>query len=239
MSTDANLIETIARALYATDSVKQAAELAGMSRTTFRRHRDANAAAIDALLAQYVAPAETAEAVADDESDKLTDDEIEAIKGVTLTEVPAPDVIPMILEPAAGKPADCDYQPVEGDPAIRVCVTHDPEFGLYGDELCAAEHVDAAVESFADHQPAAPAPKPAAPAKSGSPAAKKRLVAAKLLALAGELAENWDDNMLGENAVDVTADEARTFLSAWMNYLPGSEWDARLGERSGAGRRSK
>jgi hypothetical protein len=30
----------------------------------------------------------------------------------------------------------CEYVPVEGDPAIRVCVTHDPEFGLYGDELC-------------------------------------------------------------------------------------------------------
>jgi hypothetical protein len=30
----------------------------------------------------------------------------------------------------------CRYEPVEGDPAIRICVTHDPEFGLYGDELC-------------------------------------------------------------------------------------------------------
>jgi hypothetical protein len=31
----------------------------------------------------------------------------------------------------------CDYQPVEGDPAVRVCVTHDPDLGLYGDEQCA------------------------------------------------------------------------------------------------------
>lgn len=31
----------------------------------------------------------------------------------------------------------CDYQPAEGDPAIRVCVTHDPDLGLYGDEECA------------------------------------------------------------------------------------------------------
>jgi hypothetical protein len=30
----------------------------------------------------------------------------------------------------------CKYEPVEGDPAIRICVTHDPEFGLFGDELC-------------------------------------------------------------------------------------------------------
>lgn len=30
----------------------------------------------------------------------------------------------------------CRYEPVEGAPAIRICVTHDPEFGLYGDELC-------------------------------------------------------------------------------------------------------
>ena len=30
----------------------------------------------------------------------------------------------------------CRYEPVEGDPAIRICVTHDPELGLYGDELC-------------------------------------------------------------------------------------------------------
>lgn len=36
-------------------------------------------------------------------------------------------------EPAA----PCDYQPVDGDPAIRVCMTHDPELGLYGDEWCA------------------------------------------------------------------------------------------------------
>jgi hypothetical protein len=30
----------------------------------------------------------------------------------------------------------CDYQPVEGDPAITVCVTHNPDLGLYGDEWC-------------------------------------------------------------------------------------------------------
>lgn len=33
--------------------------------------------------------------------------------------------------------APCRYEPVEGDPAIRVCVTHDPDLGLYGDESCA------------------------------------------------------------------------------------------------------
>lgn len=30
----------------------------------------------------------------------------------------------------------CDYKPVEGDPSVRVCMRHDPELGLYGDELC-------------------------------------------------------------------------------------------------------
>lgn len=32
--------------------------------------------------------------------------------------------------------AQCQYEQVDGDPAIRVCVTHDPELGLYGDEWC-------------------------------------------------------------------------------------------------------
>lgn len=35
--------------------------------------------------------------------------------------------------------AACVYQDVPDDPAIRVCVTHDPEFGLYGDEACARQ----------------------------------------------------------------------------------------------------
>jgi hypothetical protein len=33
----------------------------------------------------------------------------------------------------------CDYQTVDGDPAIRVCATHGPEFGLYDDERCALD----------------------------------------------------------------------------------------------------
>lgn len=37
---------------------------------------------------------------------------------------------------APGEKAACKYLPVPGDPAIRVCVTHDPDYGLYGDELC-------------------------------------------------------------------------------------------------------
>ena len=32
--------------------------------------------------------------------------------------------------------ARCVYQAVEGNPAIRVCVTHRPEYGLHGDEWC-------------------------------------------------------------------------------------------------------
>jgi hypothetical protein len=36
---------------------------------------------------------------------------------------------------------ECDYRPVAGDPAIRVCAAHDPELGLYGGEFCAGEAV--------------------------------------------------------------------------------------------------
>lgn len=36
----------------------------------------------------------------------------------------------------AVKAGKCVYQTVEGDPAIRICVTHNPDFGLYGDEWC-------------------------------------------------------------------------------------------------------
>jgi hypothetical protein len=36
--------------------------------------------------------------------------------------------------------ARCAYQPAEGDPAVRVCVTHDPGLGLYGDEWCAQDN---------------------------------------------------------------------------------------------------
>lgn len=43
----------------------------------------------------------------------------------------------MVFAAAPAGPAACDYQPAEGDPAIRVCVTHDRDLGLYGDEDCA------------------------------------------------------------------------------------------------------
>jgi hypothetical protein len=33
----------------------------------------------------------------------------------------------------------CVYEQVEGDAAIRVCLTHDRDFGLYADEWCAQE----------------------------------------------------------------------------------------------------
>lgn len=32
--------------------------------------------------------------------------------------------------------ARCVYQPVDDDPAIRVCATHRPDYRLYGDEWC-------------------------------------------------------------------------------------------------------
>lgn len=35
------------------------------------------------------------------------------------------------------QPEACKYEDVPGDPAIRVCVTHDRDFGLYGGEFCA------------------------------------------------------------------------------------------------------
>lgn len=43
----------------------------------------------------------------------------------------------MVFAAAPAGPAACDYQPAEGDPAIRVCVTHDRNLGLHGDEDCA------------------------------------------------------------------------------------------------------
>lgn len=30
----------------------------------------------------------------------------------------------------------CVYEEVPGDPAIVICQTHGPDYGLYGDELC-------------------------------------------------------------------------------------------------------
>jgi hypothetical protein len=34
-----------------------------------------------------------------------------------------------------------DYQPVDGDLAIRICMIHNPELGVYGDEECAGTHL--------------------------------------------------------------------------------------------------
>jgi hypothetical protein len=49
-------------------------------------------------------------------------------------------LVDYLYDPAdPSAPARCDYQPVDGDPAIRVCATHDPELGLYGDERCAQD----------------------------------------------------------------------------------------------------
>ena len=37
----------------------------------------------------------------------------------------------------------CIYQYVEGDPAIRVCITHDTDYGLYGEDYCPLDSGDA------------------------------------------------------------------------------------------------
>jgi hypothetical protein len=37
------------------------------------------------------------------------------------------------------EPAGHVYASVDGDAAIRVCLTHDPDFGLYGTESCAGD----------------------------------------------------------------------------------------------------
>lgn len=42
------------------------------------------------------------------------------------------------------------YEQVPGDPAIRVCVTHNPEFGLYGDEECHAGDPGYAAHAWRD-----------------------------------------------------------------------------------------
>lgn len=36
------------------------------------------------------------------------------------------------------RPAACRYEQDTGDPAVRVCLTHAPDLGLYGDEACAS-----------------------------------------------------------------------------------------------------
>lgn len=44
----------------------------------------------------------------------------------------------------------CEYQDVPGDPAIRVCVVHNPDFGLYGDEFCAQVRFDFGPDATCD-----------------------------------------------------------------------------------------
>jgi hypothetical protein len=205
MTADTALIALIAQALFnANGNVKQAAELAGLSRTTFRRQRDANNEAVKALLDQYAAAADQPE---------------------------------IAVEPEiADQPAQCAYQAFADDPAIRVCVTHNPEFGLYGDELCAGEHIAAADDDNHDSYAGftdPPAPKAARqPAGALNPAARKRVVAQAVIKIAADLAATWEHD-------EITPDEAITLIASWMNYLPGGVWDARLGARSGAGRRAK
>lgn len=60
---------------------------------------------------------------------------------------------------------------------------------------------------------------------------RKKIVAAQLIAAAAELAASWSHD-------DVSRDEATALLSAWCNYIPGGIWDDRLGQRSGAGKRT-
>jgi hypothetical protein len=76
------------------------------------------------------------------------------------------------------------------------------------------------------------AAKPASAPTALSPSARKHAVAERLILAAAQIAATWEYD-------EITADEARTMISSWMNYLPGGVWDERLGERSGAGRRAK
>lgn len=85
-------------------------------------------------------------------------------------------------------------------------------------------------------QPAAPAAGPTNAPTEPKPKpltarARKRVVAEKLIAAAAELADSWDH-------AEITRDEACTLLGSWCNYIPGGIWDDRLGDRSGAGKRT-
>jgi hypothetical protein len=51
-----------------------------------------------------------------------------------LPDEPAAAEVPRLLGQADA--AGCVYEETDGDPAIVVCVTHDPDYGLYGDEWC-------------------------------------------------------------------------------------------------------
>jgi hypothetical protein len=254
MTADITTASKIATALHENDgNVTKAAESLDMPRTTFRRLRDANAGLIAGLLNEM---AESGHAADEPETDEPAD--VETTDEASEIETPA------AVEPDADEPVEIvtagfitkghTYEVLGGDPAARVCMTHNPALALYGDEECpglpvkshcdkpgcgpdgaCCGHEDCGACNNDGHLDTAVPAKPA-PASAGT-AARKRAVAAALLAAAGDLIENWNDNLLGEQHTDVTADEARQYLSAWLNYLPGGVWDERLGERSGAGRR--
>ncbi len=63
----------------------------------------------------------------------------------------------------------------------------------------------------------------------------QKIVAEALIAAGADLAAKWN----AKSHQDVGADFAAECIGRWLSYLPNCEWDARLPERSTAGRRPK
>lgn len=274
MTADITTAQKIAAALRANDMIiSKAAKSIDMPVTTFRRHRDANAALIDELLNENAEAApETVETVSDAEIAELLD--AAQTEAAETTVEPAP----------TATPSQCDKP---GCDTNGQCCGHDD---------CGECNNDGHLDTPEKPQPA---PQPRATDEPVSPLARKRAVASALVTVAGDLLATWDhaqisrdeataviakrmnrlpgnvwDDRIGQRpgtasapaapAVatvaketvaalmitraadlastwehdDITRDDATALIAQWMNYLPGTAWDARLGQRSGAGRRS-
>jgi hypothetical protein len=78
--------------------------------------------------------------------------------------------------------------------------------------------------------PKAAAPKPE---RTGPTNAEKRIAANALCKAAADMLAKWNPKA----HEGVTAEVAAAVIASGLNYLPVSEWDSRLPERSGAGGR--
>lgn len=60
---------------------------------------------------------------------------------------------------------------------------------------------------------------------------QKRAVAAKLIETAGDLVADWEERFESQGEKPpCNAVEARELLAKWLQKLPGTAWDTRLGE---------
>jgi hypothetical protein len=95
------------------------------------------------------------------------------------------------------------------------------------DQDAIAAALTAAGVSEADQKKMLRAVQPAQPKLNA-----RKIVASALIKVAGDLVESWDHP-------EVSAEDARSLVSKWMGYLPNSDWDSRLADRSPNGRKPK